>query len=292
MSSMTRILILGASGMLGHQCVKTLRHQAEVVAVVRRRADQFTAPQAEVFKGVRLIDGQDISHQENLRKLCHEVRPDVIINAAGIIKQRNEAKEAVASIQINALLPHVLSAICEDIGAYLVTLSTDCVFSCKGTGPYRESDSPSPDDLYGRSKWLGEIDQSHALTLRMSIIGRELFEPKLSLLEWALSNKGKAVEGYRRALYTGLTTLELSKLLARLMARTERLSGIWHVAGPAITKHDLLLEISKVYNLGLAVTPQDRFVCDRRLDGSRFAEATGYRAPSWHQMLSELAASS
>jgi dTDP-4-dehydrorhamnose reductase len=288
---MTRILILGAGGMLGHQCVKTLSDHGEVVAVVRRRKSDFTPTQAAAFAGARLVDGLDLSDHAALRKLCAELRPDVLINAAGIIKQRNEAKEAVASIQINALLPHVLAQIGEELGAYLMTFSTDCVFSCAGSGPYRESDSPSPDDLYGRSKWMGEVSHANALTLRMSIIGHELFEPKTSLLEWALSRRGTAIDGYRRALYTGLTTLELSKLLAALMARKDRLSGIWHVAGPATDKYALLSEINSVYHLGLSISPKDHFVCDRRLDGSRFAAATGYQAPSWRAMLEELAAS-
>lgn len=279
-----KIVVLGAAGMFGHKCVQVLKEQHEVVAVMRTRPPVFPS---EVYGGVTIVDGVDVGDFAALETLLKQQKPDVVINAIGIIKQRDEAKEAVASITINSLLPHVIADICEAISAYFITLGTDCVFYCDGKGEYTEATPPNPTDLYGRSKLLGEVDRPNCLTLRMSIIGRELSANKRSLFEWVYANKGKTVNGFSKALYSGLTTLEISKLIAFVL-ENQRLSGIYHVAGPYISKHELVSKINEVFTLGMTIQPSADFVCDRRLDGGKFANATGYKIPSWDTMLKDM----
>lgn len=280
-----KVVVLGAGGMFGHKCVQVLKRQHQVIATMRSKPALFPA---QVFSGVEIVEGLDVADFEGLEKLLLAKKPDVVINAIGIIKQRDEAKEAVVSIKINSLLPHVAADICEKIGAYFITLGTDCVFACDGKGEYTERTPANPTDLYGRSKLLGEVDRPNCLTLRMSIIGRELLEHKRSLFEWVYSNKGKTINGYSNALYSGLTTLEISKVIASLIERKERLSGIYHINGEYISKFELVNKINHVFSLGMTVNPYADFVCDRRLNSKKFIDVTGYKIPSWDNMLKDM----
>lgn len=281
-----KILVLGATGMLGHKCVQHLRAAGEVVAVMRRTPPMLPE---EVYAGAKVLSGIDATDFGALGKLLRSEKPDVVINAVGIIKQRDEAEEKAISMRVNAELPHALAKLCAEVGAYFITFGTDCVFSCAGQGPYTESSPPTPDDLYGRSKLAGEVTNlENALTLRLSIVGRELFAPRRSLLEWFFANQGGKVSGYTHALYSGVTTTELVRVLAMLIQRKERISGLWQVAGPFISKYELLLKTNKIFNLDIEIAPQDDFRCDRRLEGRRFAEKTGYNLPSWDDMLEQM----
>ncbi len=218
--------------------------------------------------------------------LVARVRPEAVVNAVGVVKQRKEAEDAVLAIETNALFPQRLARLCQETGARLVHFSTDCVFSGR-RGSYRESDLPDPADLYGRSKLLGEVDAPQ-LTLRSSIIGLEQGR-RQGLVEWFLASRG-SVPGYRRAIYTGLTTLEMARLVGRLLVAQPRLAGIYQVASQPIDKFTLLSRLA--HELGrtdIRIEPVDEPRCDRSLDGSAFAAATGYRAPGWDEMLGELA---
>src|SRR5262249_41426173 len=152
------------------------------------------------------------------------------------------AKSSVLAIQINSLFPHQLRDLCEDLGARLIHFSTDCVFSGH-TGNYRESDVPDATDVYGRSKLLGEVTEAPGLTLRTSIIGLELSH-HASLIEWFLAQRG-AIKGFRRAIYTGITTTEMGRLIDRVLQRHSDLHGVWHVASASITKYDLLVKLAR-----------------------------------------------
>jgi dTDP-4-dehydrorhamnose reductase len=208
------------------------------------------------------------------------------VNAVGIVKQRIEAQDPVASIETNALFPHRLARLCTTTRARLVHFSTDCVFSGR-VGRYRETDSPDPEDLYGRTKLLGEVGPPH-LTLRSSLIGLEA-GGRQGLVEWFLASRG-SVQGYRRAIFSGLTTLEMSRLVARLLDRHAGLEGLWHVASEPIDKYTLLGRLARALDRrDVTIEPVDEPICDRSLCGDAFAETTGYRAPSWDAMLAELA---
>ena len=272
--------------MLGHQLLRTLSDTHEVQATVRRALAAYR--EFPLFSRVNTIDEIDARDWRRLADVIRTRSPQSVVNCIGLVKQRQEAKSPIPSLEINALLPHRLAELCGELGAQLIHFSTDCVFSGR-QGGYRETDEPDPQDLYGRSKLLGEVAQPPGLTLRTSIIGREL-KRKTGLVEWFLSQRG-TVRGFRRAIYTGLTTLEMGRLVTRLMTNHRDLHGVWQVASQPINKYDLLVEFSrKLGRTDVEIVPDDEFVCDRSLRGERFEAATGYRAPTWDEMLTELAA--
>jgi len=281
-----RVLVLGAAGLLGHRVWRELNRRMDAFAAVRRPG--LTYAPLGWFDARRVIESVDATTDADLDRAFSIARPDVVINAVGVVKQRREADNATNSIVVNALLPHRVADRCEDVGARLIHISTDCVFS-GARGGYRESDLPDATDLYGRSKLLGEIDRAHCLTIRTSLIGREIGSQR-GLIEWFLSHRGETVRGFTRARFSGLTTLELSRVIAMLIERDRGLRGIWHVAGDPIAKFDLLSMVNDAFRLGATLEADDSFVCDRTLDATRFLNATGYRPPSWASMVAELAA--
>jgi dTDP-4-dehydrorhamnose reductase len=213
-------------------------------------------------------------------------RPQAVVNTIGMVKQRAAAHDAIASIETNALFPHRLAAACRQRSIRVVHLSTDCVFSGR-KGRYLETDLPDAADLYGRSKLLGELSDPHCITLRTSIIGRELAR-KASLIEWYLSQKG-VIKGFDKAIYSGFTTAEMARIIEHLLVCHPELSGIWHVASEPISKFDLLSRLNTILKRDDIVVERDEtFICDRSLDGSRFAGGAQYVAPSWDAMLAEL----
>ena len=281
-----RILILGGSGMLGHQLFRSLSERHRVRVTLQHRLADYPFP--GLFCEENTYQSIDLRKEDAIRRVFAEFRPEAVINGAGVIKQRDAAKAAIPCIEINALLPHRLSWLCQDSGARLVQPSTDCVFSGKG-GKYRESDFPDADDLYGRSKLLGEVNEKHCITLRTSIIGLELAN-KQSLIEWFLAQKGR-IQGYRNAIYSGFTTLEMARIVEKVLIEYPALSGVYQVASEPIDKYTLLKKLcAKLQRRDLEIDPDEQFVCDRSLNGERFASATGYRAPDWERMLDELAA--
>ena len=278
-----RVLVLGATGMLGHRLVAELRTRCEVVATVRGD------PPAGVpfFEGAHLVGGISAEDFDTVVKAIGDTRPEAVVNCIGIVKQLAAAKDSVSSIAVNALFPHRLARLCRTAGARLIHLSTDCVFAgTKGT-PYTEADNPDPIDLYGRTKLLGEVTGADGLTLRTSIVGREL-RNRTGLIEWFLSNRGGEVRGYTRALYTGLTTNVCARLIGDLLTRYPTMTGVWQVAAEPISKYDLLRLVDSAFGTGTIIGRDTTFTCDRRLDGSRFADATGFVAPSWVDMVAEL----
>jgi len=295
-----RILILGGDGMLGHQCLAQLRRKHEVYVTLHRPGSTYERDEGSLpvrvpplreasglFDPERTLDGVDVRSTDRLIEVLAEARPQAVINGVGIVKQRGQAKEAIPSLEINALLPHRLAVLCRSAGARLIQISTDCVFNGR-KGRYTEQDPSDAEDLYGKTKYLGEVHEAHCLTLRTSIIGLELGR-RQGLMEWFLSQKGP-IRGFRRALYTGLTTLELSRLIERLLTTRPDLSGVWHVASAAINKYDLLCRLAALLGrTDITIAPDDEFVCDRSLCGEAFEKAAGYRAPSWEDMLAELA---
>jgi len=281
-----RILILGGDGMLGHQLLKSWRERHEVRVTLRGDGADYS--HVGLFDAGNAFFGLDARDFTQMERVLRDFRPEAVVNAIGIVKQRAEAKDAILSIEINALLPHRLSALCENIGARLVQIGTDCVFSGQ-KGMYREGDLEDARDLYGRSKLLGEVTEGrHAVTLRTSIIGLELARKK-SLIEWFLAQKGE-IQGFAKAIYTGFTTLEMARIIERVLGEWTDLSGLWHVASSPISKLELLQRLSALLDRrDIEIIPDDAFRCDRSLDASRFHARTGYVPPSWDAMLAELA---
>lgn len=277
-----RILVAGATGMLGHTLLRELDADPalDVHGVARSLADrahQFPARLVE-----RITTGVDATRFDQVRGILDEIRPDVVVNCIGVIKQRPDVQDAVHTVTLNALFPHLLAQACGRLGSRLIHVSTDCVFSGR-RGGYVEEDLPDPPDRYGRSKLLGEVTGDGALTIRTSIIGHELASHR-SLVDWFLSRPG-GVRGWTRAIYTGVTTVEFARLLRTVVLPRTDLTGLYHLAAEPISKYDLLRLIAEVYRWPGDMVPDDGFVCDRSMRADRLADATGYRPSAWPDMI-------
>lgn len=232
-----------------------------------------------------IISGIEIENHDALVRLFAETKPQVVVNCIGLIKQHSEADDPLAALPINAMLPHRLAMLCDLAGARLVHISTDCVFA--GTaGNYLESDPSDAGDMYGKSKYLGEVGYPHTVTLRTSIIGHELASMH-GLINWFLAQEGQ-VKGYRRAIFSGLPTVELAHVVRDVVLPRPDLSGVYHVASAPISKYDLLQLVAKAYGKSIKIVPDDAVVIDRSLNADRFREATGYVAPSWPELVERM----
>lgn len=282
-----RILVLGASGMLGSAAFRDLSAVPGISAFGTVRNDDIRRHFA-AFLQTNLIPGIDVLDTDALLGVLAQVRPDVVLNCVGVVKQLNSAKDPLTALPLNALLPHRLARATALCGARLVHISTDCVF--RGTiGNYTEAMVPDAEDLYGRSKLLGEVDYSNTITLRTSIIGREL-GTRNGVVEWFLSAEGP-VHGFTRAIFSGLPTGELIRVIAHHVLPRPELSGVWHVGAAPISKHDLLLLLREAYGRTTEIAPNPVPVIDRSLDSSRFRAATGYQPPDWPALIEAMHAS-
>ncbi|NLU78816.1 SDR family oxidoreductase [Micromonospora sp. HNM0581] len=278
-----RLLVLGATGMLGHTLMQELLDSPDIEVRGAARGTVGLPPAV----AERVTSGVDILAEGRIGRLLDDVRPDVVVNCVGVIKQRPEVQNAVHTVTVNALFPHQLAQECTRRDARLVHVSTDCVFS-GDRGGYVETDVPDPPDLYGRSKLLGEVDRAPALTLRTSIVGHEL-NGNRSLIDWFLS-QNSVVSGYTKAIYSGITTVEFARLLRSVVLPQEDLTGLYHVAALPISKYELLRLVAETYRWPGDVVPHDTFVCDRSLNADALAQRCSYRPPPWQQMLTDLRA--
>jgi dTDP-4-dehydrorhamnose reductase len=279
-----RVLILGAAGMLGHKLMQLWLKKYDVLGTVRKPVEYYES--YGIFDRDHLIDNLNVNDFAAIEKLISRIQPNVIVNCVGVIKQLDSAKDPVTAISINSLLPHRLANLCNSCGARLIHISTDCIFSGK-KGLYKESDVSDADDLYGRSKLLGEVDGLNCLTLRTSIIGRELFS-RNGLIEWFLQSTQEEVHGFRRAIYSGLTTIEFARVLESVIETPKKLSGVYHVSSDPITKYDLLVLVRNAFDVNKKIVPVDSPVVDRSLDSSRFRREMHYVPPAWPTMIEEI----
>lgn len=283
---MTKILILGAAGMLGNAAYRLFAGSPgfDVVGTVRGGAPGALTQSATA----RLLGGVNATDQDSLVRVIGETRPDVVINCIGVVKQLSAAKDPLVSITLNSLLPHRLAELCAAARARLVHISTDCVFDGR-KGDYKETDASNAEDLYGKSKFLGEVDYPNAITLRTSIIGHELNSAH-SLVDWFLSQPGPEVKGYRKAIYSGLPTVELARVIRDVVIPRPEMRGLWHVAADKIDKFELLKLVAQEYGKAITIIPDDAVAIDRSMDGSRFRASTGYTAPAWPELIARMRA--
>jgi len=277
----TKVLVLGASGMLGNAVLRLFAQSPGFSAVGSVRSVAVLPLLPPELRG-GLICGVDVEKFDSLVGLFGTTRPDVVINCIGVVKQLADADDPLTAIPINALLPHRLARLCEVAGARLIHISTDCVYSGAG-GKYREEDASDATDLYGCSKYLGEVDYSHAVTLRTSIIGHELNSAH-GLIAWFLAQQG-SVKGFTRAIFSGLPTVELARVIRDFVIPQSALCGVYHVSAEPITKYDLLCLVAQVYGKSIEIIPDDRVVIDRSLDSTRFRDRTGYAPPAWPELV-------
>lgn len=277
----TKVLVLGATGMLGNAMLRVFSKSAgyDVMGSVRNPAVLKSLP-ADIVG--RVVCGVDVENTDSLTSLFARAKPDIVINCVGLVKQLAEANDPLSAIPINALLPHRLARLCAVAGARLIHMSTDCVFT--GTkGMYVETDTPDATDLYGRSKLMGEVDYPNSITLRTSIIGHELNGTR-SLVSWFLAQEG-SIKGFKRAIFSGLPTVEMARLIRDFVIPHSELHGLYHVSADPINKFDLLKLIASFYVKPIEIVPDEQFVIDRSLDSSRFQQATGYKPEPWPELV-------
>jgi dTDP-4-dehydrorhamnose reductase len=280
-----RVLIFGGSGMLGHKLVQKWNDKFDVWTTLR--GDLKSLAEINIFDKDKTIENVEVEDQEKVSEVIDRIKPAVIVNAVGVIKQLDAAGNVVKSLTTNAIFPHRLHGFAKNIGARLICISTDCVFSGK-KGNYNEEDTPDAYDLYGKSKNLGEVIAENCLTIRTSIIGREL-RTAHSLLEWFLSNRGKKVKGYKQAIFSGFPTIVLAEILADLIVNHKDLNGLYHVSSEPINKYDLLNLLKSAYDVDIEIEPSEEVKIDRSLDSKKFREATEFKPLSWSEMIKTMA---
>lgn len=276
-----KILVIGSSGMLGNALLRFFTGSPGFSAKGTVRSEAAADLLPEILKS-QVFSGVDVENIDALADLFDSFQPDIAINCVGVVKQLTSSQDPLVALPINSLFPHRLARICALVNCRLLHLSTDCVFTgCAGM--YRESDPPDARDLYGLSKYLGEVDYPHAMTLRTSIIGHEL-SGGLSLVDWFLSQE-QSVSGYKRAVFSGLPTVEIARIIRDYVLPNPSLTGVYHVSAEPIDKYELLSLVAKVYGKEIEIIQDDDFIIDRSLDSSRFRTATGFMPSSWPDLI-------
>lgn len=281
-----KILVFGSSGMLGHKLIQELSPHADVYGTLRHEFGDFG--RFGIIDQTKCIPNVDAANEAAVRKVIESVKPNIVLNAIGVVKQLPTSKDVITTLTINSIFPHRLAHLADEHGFRLITISTDCVFDGV-KGNYSESDVPNAVDLYGKSKNLGEVDHGRSLTLRTSIIGREL-STSHSLVDWFLSNEGGSVKGFRHAIYTGFPTVVLANIIKDLIFEHPDLKGLYHVSSDSINKYELLGLLKKYYKANIDIEPSDEVRIDRSLDSTRFRNETGFKPVAWPEMIEQMAA--
>ena len=285
MHNKKNILIFGISGMLGSTLFRYFSKSECYATFGTVRSQKIRSIFPETLS-LNIILGVNAENTDSCISAFNIAKPDIVINCIGIVKQLAAANDIFSSLPINSIFPHRLSMLCKLANARLIHISTDCVFSGKN-GDYSETDEPDALDLYGRSKLLGEVIDDHSITLRTSIIGHEIGEAH-SLINWFLNQRGD-VHGYRRAIFSGLPTIELASVIEHCVISNPNLRGLYHVSANAISKFDLLELVKNVYNkTDINIISCDRVAIDRSLNSSRFRDATGFVPNGWIDMLENM----
>jgi dTDP-4-dehydrorhamnose reductase len=283
MSKREKVLILGGTGMLGHLLMRylSLSSDYEVYATARSLSGlQKYFPENVIDRFYP--DSVDLYHFDSIIRAFASIRPDIVINCIGLIKQLPLAGDPLTAITVNALLPHRLSLLSRTANVRVIHISTDCVFNGE-KGMYTENDDSNAEDLYGRTKYLGEVSDTHCVTLRTSIIGHEL-KSRHGLIEWFLAQTQR-VRGFRKAIYSGFPTIELGRIIRDYVLPDPELTGIYHVSSEPISKYDLLRFVAERYVKKIEIEPYEDFVQDRSLDSTIFREKTGYKPPAWDKLI-------
>jgi dTDP-4-dehydrorhamnose reductase len=276
-----KVLVFGVSGMIGSSVLRVLCEKLEwqVFGTVRSTLDNYFFNST---LGKHVIEGIDVNLLDSLIEVLDNIKPNVVVNCVGITKHKVLGGNPLDFFPINSLMPHRLANLCNLIGARLIHVSTDCVFSGQ-KGNYIESDIPDAIDVYGRSKALGELYYPFSVTLRTSTIGHEL-HGKYGLLDWFLSQE-EHCKGYTKAVFSGLPTIVFAQVIRDLVIPRPELSGLYHVAAKPINKFELLKLIAEVYGKNIEVIPSSDLVIDRSLDAKHFEKVTGYIAPEWPELI-------
>ena len=283
-----RALILGASGLIGHMLFRKLSDRFDqCYGTLHRSRSDFA--NIELFNTDRIIDRVDVADWDNLQGILQAVSPDVVLNCVGITKRKPAVNDPLQAIGVNSLFPHKLAAWGSKTQTRVVHFSTDCVFD-GSIGDYDEESDTTGKDAYGKTKALGEIRYPHSLTIRSSFIGREI-DGKSELLEWFLAQQGKEIRGFTNALYSGVSTIEMCRVVGDIIESHPELGGLYTLAMPQpISKYDLLCLAREAFQLDVEIVADDEFEIKPTLNGNKLREAIGVQLPQWPDMMKKLAA--
>lgn len=280
-----KVLVFGAGGMIGHKMFLFLKQQGhQVFGAIRQTRKVYE--KFNLFEDQEVLDQVDVVQNEKVEQILNEIKPDVILNCVGITLRKPEIKDFEYSKKINSEFPHFLNSWVEQNESYLIHFSTDCVFSGKD-GPYTEESLTSAEDIYGKTKSAGEVKGTHALTLRGSMIGRELYG-KTELLEWTIMQKNKQIRGFKNAVYSGVTTQVMAELVAKLILLPQKLTNIYQVSSDPISKFELLHLINNYFHLNLSITADDTYATSKILICDKLKKSIGFNCPSWDEMVNDL----
>jgi dTDP-4-dehydrorhamnose reductase len=277
-----KVLILGSAGMLGHKLYQVLSRTYEVSGTIKSDFDSIS--RFGFFRKPDIYTKVNAEQITSVEKAITTNKPDVIINCIGVIKPLSNSRDRLSSIWVNALFPHQVYQICSKSDIRLIHISTDCVFSGK-KGNYKETDASDAEDIYGKTKFLGELSGTKRLTIRTSLIGQELATSN-NLIEWFLSNRGKTIKGYSNAVFNGFTTICFAGIISKIIAERD-LDGIYNIGSEPISKYKLLTLIRDKMKLKIEIEEYPDFACNRSLDSSSFRTKTGFTSKSWEEMIDE-----
>lgn len=280
-----KILVFGISGLIGNSLFRMLSMNPDhdVYGTCRDEAIRkyFSNDLQE-----RIIPNIDIGNHAYLLNLIERYLPDIVINCIGITKHSSDYDHIAKVIRVNSLWPHELAKFCSVVGAKLIQVSTDCVFSGQ-CGNYSELDFPDSDDLYGRSKVLGEVTYNKHLTLRISTIGHEI-RTSYGLLDWFLS-QGNSCKGYSRAFFSGFPSVYFAQILSEFVLPRPELKGLYHISADPIDKFSLLKLIALQYGKKIHIQADEAVVINRSLNGSKFSNETGFLCLKWPELIKLMA---
>lgn len=283
-----KLLILGGSGLIGHKLWQILSVRfGDVYTTIRKSKDSLQ--KFEIFDSNKVIENVDVIDFSSVENILNDLSPDVILNCIGITKRRPEINEPIKALKINSIFPHELSKWCAKNNRKMIHFSTDCVFNGK-EGNYTEDSLTTAEDNYGRTKAFGEVkNDPNALTIRSSFIGRELSHGS-ELLEWFLSQNGKVIKGFQKAFYSGVSTIEMSKVVGDIIEYHPDLTGLYQLTTDSpISKFELLNIAKDSFNMNIEIVPDSDFYNNNTLNGKKLKQVIEYTAPSWQTMLDELA---
>ena len=281
-----RILIIGGNGMIGHKMYQILSKFKEDTWVTLRN-DLSTYNFSSIYNYERVIDNIDLTDFNCLSRILNELRPDIILNACGITIRRGVEKIKSNTILLNSALPHFLNEWVSVNNKRLIHFSTDCVFSGK-KGDYLDTDIKDAYDLYGSTKSLGEIiDSDFAITLRGSMIGREL-ENKTELFEWFLKQTNKNIKGFSEVIYSGITTVKMAEIILTLIDCHPNLAGIYNISSMPITKFDFLKLCNEHFDVNAIIEKDNGYSSNKNLISENFFNQIGMKQPNWEDLIKQL----
>lgn len=283
-----KIVILGATGLIGHKLLQTV-NESEHDAYGIIHGSKMTFANIDFLQSDSIVESVDVLEFDKLHGILHYIQPNVVLNCVGITKRKEDINDPIQAVSVNSLFPHRLANLASEMNFRVIHFSTDCVFN-GDIGNYLEESVTTGVDTYGKTKALGEIRYPHTLTIRSSFIGREL-AGRTEHLEWLISQNGRTIKGFTHAMYSGVSTIYISRVVLDIIENHPELSGLYQLATPDhISKYDLLCLARDTFHLDIEIVPESDYKIKPTLDGSKLKNAIGLVVPDWQEMMSELAA--